>query len=219
MAHLYLASLLAVGVAQASLPLVVDVTPLAAEHGAAILRAALPELRGFVSSRDSAAECDPPATLALDLDALWRSVHLTPAAERYSVALGTDGRIELTGAGLLGLAYGIHDLREFLALSPLLLPIPAPGACLPAGAWERALAAFVARGPPQPPHYELRTYSEEGQLLALPDRGYYLPDGSGADMAAIRAEAEALEAEVVPALLRLRMNTLTVSCTATSRTT
>ena len=60
------------------------------------------------------------------------------------------------------------------------------------------------------PAYGVRAWSEEGTLLALPDRGYYTADGAGADTGAIAAEAAALEAEIVPALLRLRMNALVV---------
>lgn len=201
-----LVAIVVTSLAAAPLPLVVDVSPFAAEHASSILRVTLPELHGFVSSRGSISEGCSPAELELDLDPSWAAVHLTAAAERYTLELSPEGRLRITGAGLLGLAYSIHDLREFLALSSL--EAAAGGdSCAP---WWRTVAAFFERGPPSPPHFALRTYSEEGQLLALPDRGYYLPDESAADVAAIQAEADALEAEVVPAILRLRMNTLTV---------
>ena len=208
---LLLSSLVAIGIASlaaaaAPLPLVVDVTSFAAEHASSILRVTLPELHGFVSSRGSISEGCSAAELELDLDPSWAAVHLTAAAERYTLDLSPEGRLRITGAGLLGLAYSVHDLREFLALSSL-EAADGEDSCAP---WRRAVAAFFERGPPSPPHFALRTYSEEGQLLALPDRGYYLPDESAADVAAIQAEADALEAEVVPAILRLRMNTLTV---------
>jgi hypothetical protein len=191
-------------------PLVVDVSPFASKFAPFVLRATLPDLRGFVAGFDVGdTKCESPAEVILDLASSWPSTQLTPAAERYCVDLDSDGRLNITGAGLLGLAYGIHDLREWLALNTAQLMFY-PGACPPNGAWGRSLAAFFERGAPSPPHYALRTYSEEGQLLALPDRGYYFPDGSNADVASIHAEAEALEAEVIPALLRLRMNTLTV---------
>jgi hypothetical protein len=191
------------------LPLQVDVTDFAASHASLLLAASLPELRGFVATRGFFSTCNfVIAELELDLDSSWLSVHMSPPAERYTALLSDNGTLKLKGSGLLGLAYGIHDLREYLALS---IDLESGfDKCPKPGAWHRALASFAERGPPPPPQYALRTYSEEGELLALPDRGYYLPNGSGADTAAIAAEATALEAEVVPAILRLRMNTLTV---------
>ena len=107
----------------------------------------------------------------------------------------------MTAQGLLGLAYGLHSLREALALSS---SSSSPSAALQA--WVAAHGASA----PGAPQYAVRAWSEEGQLLALPDRGFYTPDGSQADVAAIAEECSALEAELVPALLRLRFNALIV---------
>ena len=136
--------------ALSSPPINVDVTPYAAEHASAILSFALGELRQFVSVHDAPVTCNTDApTVEFDLEPSWKTVHLTAEAERYSISVGTDGRVHVIGAGLLGLAYAIHDLREFLALSPLLTR-PLPGECSQPGAWGQQISAFVARGAPSP---------------------------------------------------------------------
>ncbi len=167
--------------------------PLAQTDGAAIARAALPELLAAASLHPGAAAA--AATFELSRD--WRaSAGAEAEACTHALLAAAPPRALVTCQGLLGLAYALHDLREGLLLNSS-----------SAEALVRALGSGPLRAPPA---FALRSWSEEGQLLDLPDRGYYTADGSGADTAALAAECAALEAEVVPALLRLRMNALVV---------
>ena len=180
-------------------------TAAAAAHGASILRVVLPELRATLAALPAA---PPPAAaevevevLQFDLDAGWRGVSLGDGAGEACARVRAGGALRVACGGLLGLAYALHELREGLALA-----LAGGG-----GSVGAAVAAFAAAGGRAgAPTFGLRPWSEEGQLLALPDRGFYTADGAAADVAAIAGEAAALEAEVVPALLRLRMNALIV---------
>jgi hypothetical protein len=186
----------------------VSVAPATARDARELLAHALPPLLAQLGARPTAA-APPSPCVALDVTLAdgWRALHLTPAAERYSISVSEapsaaaagPARVALAADGLLGLAYALHALREHLAL------LPGAGAAAECA----AVIAFARRAPPTP-NFELRAWSEEGQLLALPDRGYYTADGLEANASAIAAECAALEAEVVPAMLRLRMNALVV---------
>jgi len=198
----------------------VIVEPATALDALALLALVLPELLLELGPEAALAPLAPPAAVVVELALApgWRSDHLTPAAERYSASFeeraGAPPRLRLAARGLLGLAYAAHALREHAALSGASRPPPGAGAGRAdrdgrAAVWRAALLAFARRAPPTP-NFELRAWSEEGQLLALPDRGYYSADGQQANVTAISAECAALEAEVVPALLRLRMNALIV---------
>jgi hypothetical protein len=166
----------------------ISVGPLARRDGAGVLRHALPGLLAAASASSEHGSID------FDLAPNFRAA-TGAAAEACAYALAPSAaapRALVTCGGLLGLAYALHDAREALELNR-----------------TAGIASRLGAGPLRaPPNYALRSWSEEGQLLDLPDRGYY--DGSSADSAAIAAECAALEAEVVPALLRLRMNALIV---------
>jgi len=167
----------------------------AALHGSAVLRWVVPELTSTLSALPPAPPGSSDAwSVRFELSPAW-----LPSGEACNRTLLAPGALRVDCGGLLGLAYALHDLREGLALA-----LGARGG----GDVGAAAAAFAAGG--GAPVFGLRPWSEEGQLLALPDRGYYTADGSAADTAAIAGEAAALEAEVVPALLRLRMNALIV---------
>jgi hypothetical protein len=187
-------------------PVLVSVGETAQRDASAVLSHVLPELQSLLRSYsplDPAPRSDGEGASAVHFDLApdWRRDHLTPAAERSTriVVSAAPPRVVVEAWGLLGLAYAVHDLREHLAL----LPSPSPSA------WADAVLAFGRRAAPSPA-YTTRAWSEEGQLLAIPDRGYYTADGAAANMSAIASEAAALEAEIVPALLRLKMNTLIV---------
>jgi hypothetical protein len=172
----------------------VEIDPGTATDAAVLLRTVLPELLldGSAAAPLPAHSSGAPTATFL-LSRGWREATGSAAAERCTRTL-LGSLASVTCGGLLGLAYAMQDLRDALAAAPDA---------------ARGLAAFGAAAPAAPA-FAVRAWSEEGQLLALPDRGFYTPDGSHADVAAIAAEAAALEAEVVPALLRLRMNTLIV---------
>lgn len=170
-----------------------------------LLAHVLPELQSAIASSAAAApelatgdDLSLPVVVTFELSPDWRAHHLTPTAEGWAVVVNDDASLRVTAHGLLGLAYSLHSLREGITL--------ARGG---GGSLRAAVLAWGARAPPSP-RFVMRAWSEEGQLLALPDRGYYSADGAAADTTAIAAEAAALEAEIVPALLRLRMNTLVV---------
>jgi hypothetical protein len=169
----------------------IDIGPLAQLEGHGILSFALPDLLAAASSAPSAAS----ASVTFELSPSFRA-STGAAAESCVHSSPTSTSASITCSGLLGLAYSLHDLREALLLNRTSI-----------GSLVQALGSGPLRSPPS---YSLRSWSEEGQLLDLPDRAYYLPDGSAADTAALAAECAALEAEVVPALLRLRMNALIV---------
>lgn len=175
----------------------------AATHGAAVLRIVVPELRATLAALPAGVFAEEASAVHFDLAPSWRAAPLGggpgEACARSRAAVG--GTLSVTCGGVLGLAYALHELREGLALA-----LGGGGGGAGVGA---AVAAFAAGGRAAPT-FALRPWSEEGQLLALPDRGFYAADGSAADIAAIAGEAAALEAEVVPALLRLRMNALIV---------
>lgn len=194
----------AVAVLSAAPGVDVRVSPATQDVASALLSIVLPELHASIAVAAAGAaaveEAASPIVITLELAEGWRAVHLTPDAEAWSVATLDDGSVRVTATGLLGLAYAVHDLREYLVLAVG----GAPGVSL-----QAAARAWGVRAPPTP-RFEMRAWSEEGQLLALPDRGYYTADGAAADVGAIAAEAAALEAEIVPALLRLRMNSLIV---------
>jgi hypothetical protein len=168
----------------------ITVGALARRDGAGVLRHALP---GLLAAASASSE---RGSISFDLAPNFRGA-AGAAAEACAYALAPSAaapRALVTCGGLLGLAYALHDVREALELNR-----------------TAGIALRVGAGPLRaPPNYALRSWSEEGQLLDLPDRGYYAADGSAADTAAIAAECAALEAEVVPALLRLRMNALIV---------
>jgi hypothetical protein len=156
-----------------------------ASDASALLRVVLPELAATATVTTGA--------VSFSLTSDWRDNNGTVDAERCARARSARGGLSVSCGGLLGLAYAVHELRDALSLSD----DPA-----------RGIDAFEAAAPS--PVFGVRAWSEEGTLLALPDRGYYSSDGSRADVVAIAAEAAALEAEIIPALLRLRMNTLIV---------
>ena len=214
------AALLALLARESSASLVsIAVEPATARDAHALLELVLPELLLELGPEAALAPASaaPAAAAVVELALApgWRRDHLSPAAERYAVTLeeraGAPARLRLSARGLLGLAYGAHALREHAALSGASRRPPPPGADRAdrAETWRAALRAFALLAPPAP-NFELRSWSEEGQLLALPDRGYYTADGSAANVSVIAAECAALEAEVVPALLRLKMNALIV---------
>jgi len=157
-----------------------------AVEASVLLRVVLPEdLAYAVDAVD--------ATVSFRLNDDWRSNNGTAESESCTRVRSPTGILSVSCGGLLGLAYAIHELFDALSLS---------------GNADQGLAAFEAATPVS--SFGVRAWSEEGALLALPDRGYYTADGSHADIAAISSEAAALEAEIVPAILRLRMNTLIV---------
>lgn len=203
-------------------PVAIAIDPTAADDAAAVLAIVLPELHAELAALHPAPPGAPAArpTVTFDLAPGWRAAHRTPAGERHTRTLLPPATpagglsVTVTAGGLLGLAYAVHDLREHLALWPGARAggsSSGAGAPPPPAGWAAdALAAFGSAAPPTP-LYATRAWSEEGQLLALPDRGYYTqPDGGAANVTAIAGEAAALEGEVVPALLRLRMNALVV---------
>lgn len=177
--------------------------PLAQSQGSGVLRVVLPELEGVIATLQSSQFDDTPR-VTFELDDLTSTVQSQEACTHTLVA-STHARV--TCGGLLGLAYAMHDLREALALSST----PTSTRYIKGGVPGviRALGEGALRAAPSPT-YTTRAWSEEGQFLDLPDRGYYTPGGGAADVGAIAQECAALEAEVVPALLRLRMNALIV---------
>jgi hypothetical protein len=167
----------------------------------ALLAHVVPELAQALRVRAgavgaAAADSGDDAEVHFSLAAGWRARTGTAAAEACARAAPRAGRATVACGGLLGLAYAVHDLRE-----ALLLAGARGGAAVVADFCEAAATA---------PAYGVRAWSEEGALLALPDRGYYTADGAAANTSAIAQEAAALEGEIVPALLRLRMNALIV---------
>ena len=167
---------------------VVSIDAQSARAASSVLRVALPDSYETASGHGGLT-----ANVTFRLHDAWRANNGTALAERCARAQDVPG-VSVTCGGLLGLAYAIFELRDALSLSGS----DAAG----------AIAAFASAAPV--PAFGVRAWSEEGALLALPDRGYYTADGLHADVVAITAEAAALETEIVPALLRLRMNTLIV---------
>lgn len=172
-----------------------------------------------------------PATAYVGTDATIQLDILPPGTsheERYTVTRDTTGRtyLHILAGGKLAVAYALHDLREHLSLT-MARTGTASASSQTAREGSRC-AAYVAAlqdfSAPAPPVYELRTWSEEGQLLDLPERGYYCTASysttgehgtqeecqGGINATLITAEMQALEYEIVPALLRLRMNSLTI---------
>lgn len=189
----------------------ISVGPTAQRDAAALLSIVLPELNAEIAQLLSSTAADGTVpTVVFDLAPEWRAAHVSPAAETHTrrVASHAPLVVHVTARGLLGLAYAVHDLREHLGLWPGARVVA--GAAATKESWAvSALLAFASAAPPTP-LYATRAWSEEGQLLAIPDRGFYTSDGSAANVSAIAGDAAALEAEIVPALLRLRMNTLVV---------
>lgn len=188
--------------------LTVNVSPFAELAASGPLRHSLNHLYDFifnfekdVSVSGECSEAFPPA-LFIDLIVTWKEHHLTPAAEGYTVATNTSsGDVSILANGLLGVAYAIHDFTQHLGLQ--LSRSPAASCVAYTAHWREVSAAFHAV-PVSP--VALRTWTEEGQLLALPDPGYYTASGLAANITALLSEAQALEGEIVPNILRLHFN-------------
>lgn len=162
---------------------------------AALLERVLPELAGVLDVATVASYEEAKVEVRMFLSRDFRT-STGASAEQCEHSRMASGASSVVCGGMLGLAYALHDLRETLALNR------GPSAAAAAAAWVTA--------PRVPPAYGVRAWSEEAQLLGLPDRGYYTSDGSMANVSVIAAEAAALEAELVPALLRLRMNSVII---------
>ena len=186
-----------------------------AQDAHSLLKVVLPSLPLLVINPVSANHV--PATddifpVHFSLSTSWRANAGTSAAEDCDrkQTLQTDAsshpqrRVNITCGGLLGLAYSLSELHEALALND--------DSSSNASTINMVISKFVAVKPRSVwgGGFSVRAWSEEGTLLAIPDRGYYTPDGGSADIAAIASEAAALEAEIIPNMLRLRMNTLIV---------
>jgi hypothetical protein len=128
----------------------------------------------------------------------WQNNTGKAIAETCSTHYNESFHIHVICNGLLGLAYSLHNLREKIALNGL----------------EYLFINLISKNESSffssTPAFGVRAWSEEGTLLAIPDRGYYTSDGNSADIDIISNEALSLEIEIIPAMLRLRMNTLIV---------
>ena len=145
--------------------------------------------------------------IEVDLDSNWQRHHLTPTAETYRKYVSGNG-FQIVANGLLGLAYVLHDFREHL-----IFELTASTSFISYSSTkilQSVLERYFNTLPPEP-LFTLRTWSEEGQLLAIPDRGFYDSNNiSRANTTALLEEAHMLEYEIMPALLRLRMNSITI---------
>ena len=136
---------------------------------------------------------DNLSTARVQLSENW-----TPSDESYIVQV-MGSSVMITANGRLGLAYCLHDLSAHLALRVT--------QDKSAVSYEQALLSFTAV---LREAYDIRTWSEEGQLLDLPDRSYYSDTAPFVDTELLQSECSALEGELVPALLRLGMNSITI---------
>lgn len=130
----------------------------------------------------------------------------TKSVEAYDMVFETDDRFYLTAYGKLGLAYAVHNLREHLTLNSSRASIV--GSTTTTSSVVSVMLRQFSSSPS--PVYTLRTISEEGQLLDLPDRSYYTVDYQHFNVSLLIDETLLLEYEIIPAILRLRMNSLTI---------
>jgi hypothetical protein len=177
------------------------------EQAPQVLKIVLPELYSssapIVPCVSDGTDADAGSTHAMRVSINWSS-NITDNFETYTSTVTTEGDIRvinITVGGKLGLAYALHAIHGHLRLAETRAHAPP---C--SDAWIAHAARFEA---PAASPYRTRTWSEEGQLLDLPERAYYNADGS-MNMDAVAAEAAALEAEMVPPILRLGFNSLTL---------
>ena len=82
-------------------------------------------------------------------------------------------RADIICGGLLGLAYSLAELHEAFAL----FDDGSDSGATQAATTTKIITAFVGQKK-KGSAFTVRAWSEEGTLLAIPDRGYYTPDGS-----------------------------------------
>ena len=180
---------------RSSVNLNVIIDSYAASSAKKLLNHVLPEIRDVFEVIDSSSSTNSNL-VEYSLSPSWRSNTGTSSAEqcvRQVIAHKPLLHVHFTCNGLLGLAFSLHSLRERIALRNMEII-------------DEILLSDVSA----PPAFGVRAWSEEGTLLAIPDRGYYSADGNSTNTEAITTEALSLEAEIIPALLRLRMNSLIV---------
>ena len=178
--------------------IVVIIDEYAARNAKKILDYVLPEISDVLVLKTPSQASTSSLIVEYSLSSSWKNNTGTEAAEQCDRKILSDNlpalHLHFTCGGLLGLAFSLHSLRENIALKG-----------------EDASFNELLNIKESPnPAFGVRAWSEEGTLLAIPDRGYYSADGNSADTVAISTEALSLEAEIIPALLRLRMNSLIV---------
>ena len=150
----------------------------------------------------------------------------TRSAEAYDIIHHNTSYIQIITYGKLAVAYALHKLREHLLLYPTKYVSPSPyPSSSPLTLREHLLlypTKYVSSSPltlsiileqfpaSSSPVYSLRTISEEGQLLDIPDRSYYTEDYNHFNISLLQEETLLLEYEIVPAILRLQLNSLTI---------
>lgn len=109
------------------------------------------------------------------------------SGEAFVITSPRKRSLLVQGGSALGVAYGLHHVAERIRLGE--------------DVWQvRAREA---------PFFGERLFSEEGQLLDLPDRGYYSDDPPYLNVDVLNSEVARLKA-LLPHLLRHRFNGLTI---------
>jgi len=109
------------------------------------------------------------------------------SSETFAITSPRKRSLLVEGGSALGVAYGLYHLAEQIRLGE--------------DVWQ-----VRAR---EGPFFRDRLFSEEGQLLDLPDRGYYSDDPPYLNVDVLKSEIAHLRA-LLPHLLRHRFNGLTI---------